>query len=175
MEWNAMHAPLEPPKGYEHFHTREAVFPGIAGQKPIESFDHFKKCMRGGLKLYWHHYYPDPEILEQERRAAEKAEKELDESTDRFAERAADAVVAGRKRAEETMEAIDDGRPAAQAFMQNRLKVFQQGIGEFAAGFQETISGKKNIWGQTAEEAGEDDDDENRRLIYIVQDPPDKK
>lgn len=171
-----MHAPLEPPKGYEHFHTPEAVFPGIAGRKGFDSFDHFKICFRGGLKLYWHHYFPDPEILAQERREAEKEEKELDESIDHLAQRAADAVVIGREKTEEAAQALEDSRPAAQAFMQGRLKVFQQGIGEFAAGFKETISGEKNVWGQTPEEAQDDEDDDTQaRVIYIVQDPSDKK
>ncbi len=116
-----------------------------------------------------HHYIPDPDIIEAERRAAEKEKREAEERFEKLFSKTVEVAEAGRQKSEDVAQALHDAAPAAKVFLQGRMSVLQNAVSEFSAGFQETISGEKNFWGQ---EPGADEDhlrENNPPVVYRAQ------
>lgn len=175
MEWNALHAPLEPPKGYEQFHTLEAVCPGYADLVWPKSFEHAKELLIGGWRIFKHsHGYHDPEVAEWFRKAEERDNKIAEKRAEHVAKQVGEGLVRGKERLEEIGDTVthvaQEAKPGAESFFKDRAVVLQKAVSEFAAGFHETVSGKKNIWGA---DPGIDEDIEtlvrNDPVVYRVQ------
>lgn len=147
IEWNAMHAPLEPPPGYEHMHTREAVFPGLRVAKKINSWADFRDIMRGAWKIYMHYFIPDREVERYEQhvlgtRAARKGER-----AEEAGERAGKTVRKGLELMEDVETVVKRNQPDAERFVRHRLSLVKDAMSEFSEGFAETASGARNLWG----------------------------
>ena len=147
MEWNAMHAPLEPPPGYEYYHSTEAVFPGLRAGYKVKTWKDLKFVVNGTWKLYKHHYIPDPEVEAWLGRITKRDQAKKEERSERVTTAVAsdlhDAVQSARKVA----SAAKDLQPNAEQFMKERVSLLQESIGEFTAGFKETVTGETNVWG----------------------------
>lgn len=152
MEWAALHRPLEPPPGYEHFHTKEAVFPGLRHKgKKIENWEQFKESFRGAWRLYKHHYYPDPEITKIEERMDLIDQKEREKAMTNFLKKGEKLANKGIDTAQEVAsdiaDEIRDKRPAAERILSDRVAVLREALHEFAEGYHEAASGKRTFWG----------------------------
>lgn len=148
MEWNEMHAPLDPPAGYEHYATAEQAFPAMYAVKPFESWQDFVQSMKAAWKLYRHHYIPDPDILAQE----EKERQESERANDARIKRARESVVSAHGVASDAFSsAVDHVNrhiPKTEEDMAHRLNLTQQAIKEFGLGFSEASSGAVDIFGK---------------------------
>lgn len=169
MEWNNMYAPLEPPKGYERFYTDKAVFPGYQSKLEFKSWKEFKDNLVGGWRLYLHHFIPDPRFEGWEEKMEETQRKKDEARADRYASQVTKAVERGRDHSEKIREAIDDAKPHAKDYMQNRLTILQQAVSEFAQGFQESVSGEKNIWGVKMSDLNDSSQDNEPPIVYIAE------
>lgn len=177
MEWDALHRPLEPPPGYERFHTLEAVFPGLRDNpKPPKDWAEFKRRLRGAWKLYKHDYISDPEITEMEARWEKQKEKKryrviakLHEKSERFVDTSIDKA---DEIASDVVEGIKEKKPAVQKLMKNRVAVLQQALNEFSEGYSEAVSGRRTLWGETPYEEAIVQDD-NRPVMYEVENTQD--
>lgn len=165
-----MHRPLEPPPGYEHFHTKEAVFPGLRHKgKKIENWAQFKQSLCGAWRLYKHNYYPDPEITKIEesmdlvdQKMRERAMTKFLKKGEAFANKGIDTA---QEVASDVAEEIRDKRPVAERILRDRVAVLREAMHEFAEGYYEAASGKRTLWG----EVPYDEDlvrEDNRPLRY---------
>lgn len=153
MEWAAMHRPLQPPPGYEHFHTKEAVFPGLRNQpKKIESWEQLIDGLRGAWRLYKHDFYPDPEITKIEERLQLIEKKKRDRKIANLFRRGEAFANKSMDRAQETAadvaEEIQDKRPAFERLVKSRIVVLRKALHEFSEGYYETASGRRTFWGE---------------------------
>ena len=168
MEWNNLHAPLQPPKGYEHYHTEQAVFPGLKHPVKFASVREFTDAMRGAWKIYMHHYRHDPEVQQWFDKLGEEEAEWYTKRGERAGEFAGDVVARGRQNIQKMGEDLKAARPGGQRFLKDRTTVLQNAVSEFAAGFYETVDGNKNIWGLTPEEEDEDALAKNVPVVYRV-------
>jgi hypothetical protein len=143
MEWNAMHAPLRPPPGYEDMLTVRSVLPGLASVEQIQSPAHFMTVLRAAWKLYRHQWVPDADIVAEEKAAAEKAAE-----LQRIGEE--------RRRRQQQKAAAEAGQVAAIAYdalpdsketLQDRLDVLNYSLEQFMVGFAETSTGATTLFG----------------------------
>lgn len=152
MEWAAMHRPLQPPPGYERFHTREAVFPGLRDQpKPAKDWAEFRERLRGAWRLYKHDYVPDPEITAREERRARQRQTKRERVAAKLAQKGERLVRTGLDKAEEAASGIAEGvrdqRPAVERLLKDRVAVLQEALTEFSEGYFEAVSGRRSFWG----------------------------
>lgn len=138
-----MHAPLEPPPGYEDEVTLRSVLPGLRGVPPIQSREHFMAIARAAWKLYRHQYIPNPDLVAEEKvEAAKAAEKRrVDEERRKKYER--EAIAQGRDLATKAYESLPDSKDA----LQNRLDVLNVSLEQFIVGFTETSTGATTLFG----------------------------
>lgn len=168
MEWNSMHALLEPPKGFEQFHTMKAVFPGCRWVVKFKSFQEFRKGVYGGWELYLHHYRPNPKYegwLEQvenieRKKAAARGEK--------YYSYFSNIMVKGGDQAKTVGDIARDVKPDVKDYLKGRVPILQKAVSEFAEGFYETMSGKTNIWGVSIASIKGADHDDNPAIVYMV-------
>lgn len=172
MEWDAMQRPLQPPPGYEHYHTREAVFPGFRRKlKRMNTWADVSQSLVDGWRLYRHYYIPDPamEKWEREEKLTDEARKgrRLYKEMKRGEQALMRGIARVEKVAEEVADEADRQRPAAQRWMQDRVGVLKESLSEFGEGYREVVSGERTFWG---EERYEEHlvSQENRPVVYRV-------
>lgn len=143
MEWNGMQAPLEPPPGYESFVVGEDVISRLMGGRTIRSWSHFRTTLREGWKLYKHQYFPNPELVEEERRAEQQREAMIDELGKQRSKSRREI----EKEAKSLFEHIKDAAPKSTGELGGRLDILQTAIDEFMIGYTETSTGSTTIFG----------------------------
>lgn len=153
MEWDAMHRPLQPPPGYEHYHTAEAVFPGRRLKlKKMKTWGEVVQSFRNAWRLYRHSYIPDPEMAKWERehglvddgRSARRILKTLKRS-EKVANKSFEKA---EQIFEKVREEVKSRRPEAEELVKDRASVLRKALQEFAAGYSEVVNGARNVWGQ---------------------------
>lgn len=138
MEWDGMQRPLEPPKGYEHMYTLEAVFPGLSEKwNKRDSIQAYLRDLKMAWRLYKHDYRHDPEM----EKLLELLQAPNQKERDRKAEEWLKETTAMRDR---TKEAIDDmattlkeQKPEVEKIVKNRIGVLRESLSEFSEGYRE--------------------------------------
>lgn len=148
-----MYRPLQPPPGYEKYHTKEAVFPGLRYKmKKIRSWSDFKTSFQKAWQLYKHAYSPDPEMQKFEDRLDMMIWKKREETMQgllKTGEKAAErGVQTAQDAAEGLVAGVQENRPLLEKVAKHRIAVLRTAVTEFAEGYQESVSGKRNFWGQ---------------------------
>lgn len=157
IEWNGRQRPLEPPPGYEHFYTKEEMFPGLKYHpKRSKSISQFLQRFRLAVRLYIHSFKSDPELIKMEKRllAKLKKKKHIDgEQEDSFLQELEIKAYEMRDRAgksfddvvDEVKIGIKEGRPAAERLVKDRAEVLKKALDEFALGYKEAVSGEMKM------------------------------
>lgn len=153
MEWAAMHRPLEPPPGYEKYHSYEEVFPGLRYKlKKIESWSDLTSSFQNAWRLYRHDFVPDPEITKFEEAmdidAREKREKAIENALKTGENMATKGVETAKGVADNLAAEFEDRRPMMERVARDRISVLRDAVHEFAEGYQESVSGEKTLWGE---------------------------
>lgn len=179
MEWNNLHAPLQPPKGYEKYHTKEAVFPGLRNPIVIRNWKEFKWAMRGAWKIYMHTYRFDPEV-QRFLDDLDRKESEYYENRGKHAAKViTEAATEGKRNIEKLGAELKEAAPGAKEYLKDRAGMLQNAVSEFAAGFHDTVDGKMNVWGLTPEQQKDIDDydglEKNSPVVYRVRSRDDVK
>lgn len=159
-----MHAPLQPPPGYEEDTTLRTVLPGLRGVPPIQSAAHFRAVAAAAWKLYRHQYIPDAEILAEEAAAAEKEKERQRRREERRREYEARALAEGRKLATAAYDKLPDSTSA----LENRLDVLNASLDQFMQGFTETSTGATTLFGERPYQDAVVDPD-NAPVVYKVE------
>lgn len=153
IEWAAMHRLLEPPPGYEKYHSFEEVFPGFRHKmKKIESWSDFRISVQKAWRLYWHNFVPDAEMekFEEEMNIEKRERREAAfQNVIKTGEKAAASGVGTVQAAAENIAAgLQDKRPMMERVARDRISVVHNAVHEFAEGYHESLSGERNFWGQ---------------------------
>lgn len=148
-----MHRPLQPPPGYEHYHTAEAVFPGRRLKlKKMETWGEVAESFRKAWRLYKHSYVPDPEMAKWEQELDLADERRSGRRTWKTLKRGEQAASKGVDKAqqilEQVREEVQNRKPEAEELVKNRVLVLKEALQEFAAGYSEVVNGAKNVWGE---------------------------
>lgn len=178
MEWEAMHRPLEPPPGYERFHTDEAAFPGL--RKPANSpktWSEYRDAWRRAWKLYRHSYIPDDDITAAEQKEEAIRQKIFERKADILLGKGKKAAEDGFKVSQDTADDIARGlrdkKPEAEALLKDRVSILSKALNEFSEGYREGARGDFSIWETSDDEEEEYSEDiirqDNRPLAYIVE------
>lgn len=147
-----MHRPLQPPPGYEHYHTEEAVFPGRRHKlKKINSLGDLRDQLSKAWRLYKHYYIPDPEMTKWERGIDIADERRTTKSMWKTLKRGEQMANRGVDRAgdvfEQVREEVKNRRPEAEELMKDRVSVLKVALQEFSEGYSEVVSGARSFWG----------------------------
>ncbi|CAN8072332.1 unnamed protein product [Agarophyton chilense] len=174
MEWEGMHRPLQPPPGFERFHSEEAVFPGLHPKmKKKQSLQDYLDTLKRAWKLYLHSYRYDPDMAEIERKVVERESMIIQRKTKAFLDRSKSNFKLNQQAVQETSERvvqeIHDRRPEAEALIKDRVNVLREALTEFADGYNEGVEGRFNFFKDS-----EDDNDypheavneDNKPVIY---------
>lgn len=150
MEWDGRGRPLEPPPGYEHYYTKEEMFPGFKHRPlPSKNLKEFGTRLARAWKFYRHHYVHDPEMAE----IIQKLEKSSIKFKYDMARHSANESEANwRKESEKASKLIqkiggdakvefDSKRPEVEQILKDRTMVLKDALGEFAIGYKEGVSG----------------------------------
>ena len=138
MEWDGMLRPLQPPKGYEHMYTLEAVFPGLSEKwNKRESTEEYIRDLKLAWRLYKHDYRHDPDMEKLLELLNESDQKERDRKVKQW-------IQEGIKMRDKTREAIDDmtttlqeQKPEVERIVKNRVGVLRESLSEFSEGYRE--------------------------------------
>lgn len=147
MEWNAMHRPLEPPRGYEHFYTKEAVFPGLKREwHKKESLHDYVQGLNKAWKMYRHDFVYDPEVAKIEQQFGISQDQEAEKKAAAVLRQAKRTVKSGLASADELLDDAHSKAPDAQKLVKNRIDVLFAAMNEFSQGYREAVGGKWKLW-----------------------------
>lgn len=143
IEWNAMHAPMEPPPGYESYATMREAVPAFSVFQEIHSWSDFKTRLRKAWKLYKHDYFPDPELVAEE----ERAENEHGKMVDELEEQRAHGRRIMKRDVLSLYKYMKAAAPKDTKELGGRLDILQEAIDQFSLGYSETSSGITTLFG----------------------------
>jgi len=147
MEWNALYQPMTPPAGYESYYDPKNIFPGLQAPYDFKSWADFKFKVHSGWRLYMLQYRSDPEMEQFMASIKSREQDEVDEMIKGAFSYGKDVMRRGRDNVEILGKHAKEGAVDAKPYLQDRVVVLKNSVEEFAAGFKETMSGEKNIWG----------------------------
>ncbi|KAI0562221.1 hypothetical protein FGB62_64g133 [Gracilaria domingensis] len=169
-----MHRPLQPPPGYERFHSDEAVFPGLAGtRKKKRTLKEFAEVAKTAWRLYLHSYIPDPKMAELEREILGKESRIIRRQAQAVLNRSEANFKRNRQAARDATDRLAQEfharRPEAEALVKDRVNVLREALSEFAEGYAEGTGGQFSFF-----KDNEDDDaypphivaEDNKPVIY---------
>lgn len=151
MEWDGMHRPLNPPQGYEHFHSKHAVFPGLKRSwKKKETLQDYLDGFKRAWRLYRHSFVHDPEMAAFEdnifkreelitRRQAKAVVDKTEKAFKRAQQRAQDA-------SEQIAQELKDKKPEAQEILKDRVNILRESLSEFSTGYNDGLEGRLSIF-----------------------------
>lgn len=171
-----MHRPLEPPKGYERFHTEEALFPGMSKRKKKNhTFQDYVTSFKGAWRLYRHSFIHDPEMAAFEESLIKKEQRIIDLRAGAVLKKARKAFGDGQEAAKEESQkivtALQEKEPEVRKLVQDRVGVLKDALTEFSEGYKETLDGDFTFFGSYPDDDGQEYSsdavrEDNKPLVY---------
>ncbi|PXF47893.1 hypothetical protein BWQ96_02279 [Gracilariopsis chorda] len=146
-----MHRPLKPPAGYEHFHSEQAVFPGLKRSwKKKESLQDYIDGFKRAWRLYRHSFIHDPEMAAFEEDMLKREELIIQRQAKVVVDKTEKAFKRGQQAAQDVSQQIaqelKDKKPEAQEFLKDRVNILRESLSEFSHGYNDGLEGRFNFF-----------------------------